>query len=691
MVRPRKIQESSESPTPKRRTSTRRAVPSTPYCLPSSDSSDDEAPPPKRKKDLETSQSSRRIAAKATNPEFTEEKLRNILRKFAPPSFPPSESKEEPTSKVEKAVKKKATKKKRKSGKPEPPQENSSPLTENIEKWDERTTLMDIYKQEPNPSRQMIKEIAKVLKKKQRRVSWFFRYQRNKEKNSGKYSHVTPDIRLKLEEEFNANQNPSTERKREVAAANNLILKTVTNWFVIRRMKEKDPEKWKEMKEKNKAWERDRKRRLRLESNKPPPFKFSEEQRNFMVGKLNEGHEITMKQSKEWAKEINLNGYQVYTFIRRFKLKQIDPEYAKRMRKQHRENSRKRRKESKEEKDERRPAGTPLTEEEAIPIIEKVLKENPYYRECGNGVLINTLFWSKSKINHYICQNPLTEGKTLNDLKMVLTQPIMKTIEPAFERNPFVTASQARAWGKQFKVKPQTFHTFAFNSRTRILKKYLSDGQQIDTLPTTMRLLETEYFKRTFVESVTEAAEIIERTKVEFRHALGYFSMRRRLDRERGVDVIKEEDIPKIYYKDFKNNQKVSSKTPESEERVKLEEPDYESSIEAENYDDLGDELEKEDQPPAIKEEEDSDDELEQKYQPPVNVIKQEDFDVVSAFNRQAGVESTDDESDDDSDDDTDSENFDSEWSSEDLLSGDDEDNEDGGANMLREPKEEKM
>ncbi|EFO92680.1 hypothetical protein CRE_16356 [Caenorhabditis remanei] len=622
MVRPRKIQESSESPTPKRRTSTRRAVPSTPYCLPSSDSSDDEAPPPKRKKDLETSQksSSRRIVAKPTHPEFTEEKLRNILRKFAPPSQLSPESKEEPTP----------------------------------------------------------------------RVSWFFRYQRNKENNSGKYSHVTPEIRLKLEEEFKMNQNPSTERKREVAAANNLILKTVTNWFVIRRMKEKDPEKWKEMRTKNNAWERDRKRRLRLESNKPPPFKFSEEQRNFMIGKLNEGVAITVEQSKEWAKQINLNWYQVYTFMRRFKQKQIDPEYVKRIRKQRRENSRKRRKETKEEKEERRrsqPAGTPLTEEEAIPIIEKVLKENPYYRECGNGVLINTLFWSKSKINHYICQNPLTEGKTLNDLKMVLTQPIMKTIEPAFERNPFFTASQTRAWGKRFNVKPQTFHTFAFNSRTKILKRYLSEGQQIDTLPTTMRLLETEYLKSTCIESVTEAVGIFDRTKVEFRHALGYFSMRRRLDRERGVDVIKEEDVPKISYKDVKTNQKISSKTPDSVERVKLEEPDYESSVEAENYDDL----EKEDQPPAIKEEEEEDDELEQKYQPPVNDIKQEDFDVVSASNRQARVESTDDESDDDSDDDTDSENFDSEWSSEDLLSGDDDDNEDAGANMLREPKEEKM
>ncbi|EFO92671.1 hypothetical protein CRE_16355 [Caenorhabditis remanei] len=550
MVRPGKIQESFESTTPKRRISTRRAVPSTPYCLPSSESSDDEAPPPKRKKDLETSQksSSHRIVAKPTNPEFTEEKLRNILQKFAPPSQPSTESKEELTSE-----KKKATKRKRKVDKPELLQEHSSPVIENIEKWDERTTLMEIFKQEPNPSRQMTKEIAKVLKKRQGRVSRFFSNQRNKEKNSGKYSHVTPEIRLKLEEEFKVNQNLTTERKKEVAAANNLQLKTVTTWFFSRRMKEKDPENWKKMKAKYRA---DSKRRLRLESNKPLQFKYSEEQKNFMNGKVSEGHEITKEQSREWAKEINLNEYQA----------------ARR----------------------RRPrARTPLTEEEAIPIIGKVLKENPNYRECGNGVLINTLFWSKPKvgfqcfielttssiqINYYICQNPLNEGKLRKtpDSRVKLTQPVMETIESAFERNPFFSASQMKAWGKEFNLKPQAFHTFAFYSRTKILKKYLAQGEYIDTLPTTMRLLETEYLKSTCIQSVTEAARIVDMTKVEFRNALGYFSMRRRLDRERGIDVIKEEDVPKILYKDVRKNQK---KTAESV--VKLTQPVMETIVPA--------------------------------------------------------------------------------------------------------------
>ncbi|KAF1746086.1 hypothetical protein GCK72_022538 [Caenorhabditis remanei] len=82
---------------------------------------------------------------------------------------------------------------------------------------------------------------------------------------------TTPKLRLIVKKWDQINPNPTTERKRKIADANKLELQTVSNWFVNKRDKVKNPEKWEEMKEKKRIWGREQRMKIKAQLNRRPP------------------------------------------------------------------------------------------------------------------------------------------------------------------------------------------------------------------------------------------------------------------------------------------------------------------------------------------------------------------------------------------------------------------------------------
>ncbi|KAF1753797.1 hypothetical protein GCK72_020354 [Caenorhabditis remanei] len=425
-------------------------------------------------------------------------------------------------------------------------------------------TLEKIYQQTDTPSLPLKREIAEVLLTTTRNVSRFMNYRRNKERNQGKYVKVNKEISKKLEELFKINPNPTTERKKEIAEANKLKLQAVSNWFMNKRDRLKNPEKWEELNERKrflmKRQHMKTKAHNQLNGIPPKVIFFDEDQKNYMRARFQEFNLPTTKQCELWGQEINLTGTQVYNFIK--KVREFSRPGVREQR-----NKRKRERQKGAPKKHYRfvPKGhPPLSEEEALPIIKRVLEENPDYVETKNGVLMNQIYWPKYKINNYIRHNLQQEPSAKNG----------KFLEEEFQKHQSISLSHAKDLSKTLGISIEYIRNWFSTQKRRTLEKYLDEKQELDRLPAQMKILEIEYLKNNVINSI-EVAERIGGVKI----ALGYFRMRRKLDRKRGKKVPEEKDVPKV-------RKRRQSKKPSKKQAITQEESSDDSD---ESYGDSDD------------------------------------------------------------------------------------------------------
>ncbi|EFO94927.1 hypothetical protein CRE_09378 [Caenorhabditis remanei] len=124
---------------------------------------------------------------------------------------------------------------------------------ENPEKWKELNEKRRISDRERR-------------RRKKAEINKFFNYHRNKEQTQGKYVKVNKEISKKLEEEFEINPNPTTERKKEIAEANKLKLQAVSHWFKTKRDRLKNPEKWEEINKKKRIMGREQRMKMKAQN-----------------------------------------------------------------------------------------------------------------------------------------------------------------------------------------------------------------------------------------------------------------------------------------------------------------------------------------------------------------------------------------------------------------------------------------
>ncbi|EFP10011.1 hypothetical protein CRE_20881 [Caenorhabditis remanei] len=698
------------------KSSTRRNVSSPSYCHPSCSDSD-VSPEPTRRRNQGAHQ----------DRELTRDELIRLMEECeADPSSPtPSDSEgenfesddeessgsefEDPTPKKNKASPKKKSSAKR--------QRQRSPIIKRTKHQIAvgKKTLLGIFKETENPSLEMRAKIAEVLKMNKSLVTRFFRRERKKSEIPERVKRISPEMRMKLEAEFETNPNPTTERKTELATEFNVLHERVTAWFIRRRQKQYKPEEFAAAQEKRRIYKNERDHQMRIQQNRQPAFRFTEEQRNFMNEKMKEveGKEAAVEQCRKWGDEINLTSYQVSHYIRKHLRRQREPSYETRIR----HDKKRRVKEGLEEhKKIPRPAGPPLSADEALLIIKNFLVANPNYRQEEDGSLAQILNWSKSKLKHFLRDKGLVGRRKVQERRKA--QVGNAGFESKFEQKPFVSKADAEEWAKQLIMTPNTILSLAHKLRERLLKKYLSGEKTLDSLPPQMKMLEEEYSKNVFIESVAAAIEIKEYVGIELVSVNGYFSMRRRLDRERGLNLIKEEDVPKILSKDvlkFKKRQKNASAAVESEES------DHEDPDDLENGDfDEDCEMEETSRPQSPENVHqdfevsrngnfDEEDDMEETSRPQSSeegqhqgnddVFYYDDFDTPQNLETpERGITEEDGSEHDDDVSKVDSEAgmYDSDWEYEDLLAGENEDPDNNldvdviaGANILMEPKEE--
>ncbi|KAF1753794.1 hypothetical protein GCK72_020351 [Caenorhabditis remanei] len=112
----------------------------------------------------------------------------------------------------------------------------------------------------------MKRKIAEVLLTKNKTINRFLKYRQKKDQNNEKYVKINKEISKKLEEEFEINPNPTTERKKEIAEANKLKLQSVSHWFVTKRDRLKNPEKWDKINEKKRIMGREQRRKMKAQN-----------------------------------------------------------------------------------------------------------------------------------------------------------------------------------------------------------------------------------------------------------------------------------------------------------------------------------------------------------------------------------------------------------------------------------------
>ncbi|EFP10023.1 hypothetical protein CRE_20880 [Caenorhabditis remanei] len=631
------------------RSSTRRRnVPSYRVLSPLSDSSD-ESPQPMRRKNPKAPKSSTRTPSYSSpscsesdgspeprrknnrrahkDRELSRDELIRLMEECeADPSFPtPSDSEEDDAessgSEFEEPTPKKMSAPKR-------PRERS-PVIERTEhqKSVGKKTLIAIFKETQNPSREMRAKIAKVLK--------MNKSLRKKNEIPDRVKRITPEMRMKLEAEFETNPNPTTERKTELATEFNVLHERVTAWFIRRRQKQDKPEEFAAAQEKRRKYKYERDCQAKVRENRQPVFRFTEYQRNFMNEKMKEldGKKVVAEQCRVWGDEINLTSYQVGHFIRNHLAKQKETEYERKMRNE-----------------------------------------------------------KRRRLKLFLRDKSLVPGRKS---RLVRQTPKRSELHSKFVEKPFVSKADAEEWAKKFNMAPSTILTLAHKNRERLLKKYLSGEKTVDSLPPAMRSLEEEYSKNVFIKTVAEAIGMKETVGVDLISVNGYFSMRRRLDRERGVDLLKEEDVPKILAKDVLKYKKSQKKVNAA---VNLDEPNAEdpSGLDNDDFDEDG-VMEETSRPQSPRQRDEYQDfEVSGSH----DVFDDDDFDVPQNLETSEREIPDEDSSEDDYDTTVDSEKgmYDSDWEYEDLLAGENEDPDnnvdvDGpaGANMLIEPKQEDL
>ncbi|KAF1753793.1 hypothetical protein GCK72_020350 [Caenorhabditis remanei] len=288
----------------------------------------------------------------------------------------------------------------------------------------------------------MKRKIAEVLLTKNKTINRFLKYRQKKDQNNEKYVKINKEISKKLEEEFKINPNPTTERKKEIAEANKLGLRAVSNWFLKTRREVENPEKWKELNEKKRISDRGRHRRKKAEKKK-------------LIKKMK-----TLQNHQEDQEELSGN-------------KDGNSQEVKKM-----------------------------------PMKRKIAE---------------VLLTKNKTINRFL---KYRQKKDQNNEKYVkINKEISKKLEEEFEINPNPTTERKKEIAEANKLKLQSVSHWFVTKRDR-----LKNPEKWDKINEKKRIMGREQRRKMKAQN----------------QALGYFRMRRNMDRKRIKKVPEEKDVPEF-------------------------------------------------------------------------------------------------------------------------------------------------
>ncbi|EFO95206.1 hypothetical protein CRE_09379 [Caenorhabditis remanei] len=389
----------------------------------------------------------------------------------------------------------------------------------------------------------MNRKIAEVLLTKNKTINRFLKYRQKKDQNNEKYVKINKEISKKLEEEFKINPNPTTERKKEIAEANKLGLRAVTNWFLKTRREAENPEKWKELNEKRRISDRERRRRKKAELNRPPKrMLFNEDQKNFMRARFQEFNYPTTKQCELWGQEIQLTGTQVCSFI-------IKERAFSKPGFRERQNERKRERRKGGPKVSRfRALSTPVERTDhqkkvALKTLKKIYQETDRPTLPMKKQIAEVLLTTPKNINKFFDYH---RNKEQNEGKFVkIDKEISKKLEELFKINPNPTTERKKEIAEANKLKLQAVSHWFKTKRDR-----LKNPEKWDKINEKKRIMGREQRRKMKAQNQVRMMLIARSLSVfysKFRlQALGYFRMRRNMDRKRIKKVPEEKDVPEF-------------------------------------------------------------------------------------------------------------------------------------------------